>query len=145
VRMRAILKNDEGKLAPGLFARVQLASGNGNGGASNAALINERAIATDQNRKYVFVVGADGKAEYRPIKLGPVADGLRVVREGLKPGEKIVVNGLQRVRPGAPIVAQMVPMDADPNQQPAAPAKSKSEGKTEDKAEAKTEAKTASN
>lgn len=143
VRMRAILKNDEGKLAPGLFARVQLASGNGNGGASNAALINERAIATDQNRKYVFVVGADGKAEYRPIKLGPVADGLRVVREGLKPGEKIVVNGLQRVRPGAPIVAQMVPMDADPNQQPAAPAKS--EGKTEDKAEAKTEAKTASN
>lgn len=136
VRMRAILKNDEGKLAPGLFARVQLAGGNGNGGASSAALINERAIATDQNRKYVFVVGTDGKAEYRPIKLGPVADGLRVVREGLKPGEKIVVNGLQRVRPGAPIVAQMVPMDADPTQQPAAPAKP--EGKTEGKPEAKT-------
>ena len=60
----------------------------------------------------MFVVGADGKAEYREVKLGPVVDGLRVVRAGLKPGEKIVVNGLQRVRPGSPITAQTVPMVA---------------------------------
>ncbi|OWW19697.1 efflux transporter periplasmic adaptor subunit [Noviherbaspirillum denitrificans] len=119
VRMRAVLKNAGNQLAPGLFARVQLASGNGTGGETTAALINERAIGTDQNRKFVYVVNGEGKAEYRPVKLGPVVDGLRVVREGLQPGEKIVVNGLQRVRPGAPVTAQMVPMDADPSKQPA--------------------------
>jgi multidrug efflux system membrane fusion protein len=62
----------------------------------------------------VFVVGKDNKAEYREVTLGPVVDGLRVVRTGLKPGEKIVVNGLQRVRPGAPITPQIVPMVASP-------------------------------
>lgn len=122
VRMRAVLKNGDNLLAPGLFARVQLATGNGNGGVSNAALINERAIGTDQNRKFVYVVDGDGKAEYRPVTLGPVIDGLRVVREGLKPGEKIVVNGLQRVRPGAPVTAQMVPMKEDAEQAPKAEA-----------------------
>lgn len=66
------------------------------------------------------MVDKDGKAEYRAVKLGPLDDGLRVVREGLKPGEKIVVNGMQRVRPGAPIAAQTVPMVA-----PAAPAAAK--------------------
>jgi len=112
VRMRAVLANKDGALVPGLFARVQL------GGAGNATksalLINERAIGTDQNRKFVFVVGKDSKAEYRPVVLGPVVDGLRVVREGLKPGENIVINGLQRVHPGAPVTPQIVPMDADP-------------------------------
>ena len=115
VRMRAVLKNADKQLAPGLFARVQLASGNGTGGETMAALINDRAVGTDQNRKFVFVVNAEGKAEYRPVKLGPVIDGLRVVRDGVKPGEKIVVNGLQRVRPGAPVTAQLIPMEADPN------------------------------
>jgi multidrug efflux system membrane fusion protein len=115
VRMRAVLKNAGHELAPGLFARVQIASGNGTGGETKAALINERAIGTDQNRKFVFVVNGEGKAEYRPVKLGPVVEGLRVVREGLQPGEKIVVNGLQRVRPGSPVTAQLIPMDADPN------------------------------
>lgn len=119
VRMRAVFKNADNQLAPGLFARVQLASGNGTGGETRAALINDRAVGTDQNRKFVFVVNGEGKAEYRPVKLGPVVDGLRVVREGLQPGEKIVVNGLQRVRPGSPVTAQMIPMDADPDKQPA--------------------------
>ena len=64
----------------------------------------------------------DGKAEYRSVKLGPLDDGLRIVREGLKPGEKIVVNGLQRVRPGAPIAAQVVPMVATAAPAPAAAA-----------------------
>ncbi|RJG05454.1 efflux RND transporter periplasmic adaptor subunit [Noviherbaspirillum cavernae] len=121
VRMRAVFANADNALAPGLFARVQLASGNGMAGASNAAMISDRAVGTDQNRKFVYVVTADGKAEYRAVKLGPVVDGLRVVRDGVKPGEKIVVNGLQRVRPGAPVTAQMVSMDADQNQPQAAP------------------------
>jgi len=111
VRMRAILTNADGALVPGLFARVQLA---GTTGAKPTLLINERAINTDQNRKFVFVVDKDNKAEYRPVTLGPQVDGLRIVRDGLKPGEKIVVNGLQRVKPGAPITPTVVPMDADP-------------------------------
>lgn len=108
VRMRATLDNPDRALAPGLFARVQI----GSGVANKAVLINDRAVGTDQSRKYVVVVGADSKAEYRPVTLGPVVDGLRVVRTGLKPGEKIVVGGLQRVRPGTPVTAQLVPMDA---------------------------------
>ncbi len=108
VRMRATLANPDRTLVPGLFARVQV----GNGVANKTVVINDRAVGTDQSRKYVVVVGADSKAEYRPVTLGPVVDGLRVVRSGLKPGEKIVVNGLQRVRPGAPVTAQIVPMDA---------------------------------
>ena len=108
VRMRATFDNADRTLAPGLFARVQLGAAD----SRKAVLISDRAVATDQSRKYVFVVGADNKAEYRPVKLGPTVDGLRVVREGLKGGEKVVVNGLQRVRPGAPIAPQMVAMDA---------------------------------
>ncbi len=111
VRMRATFGNDDNVLVPGLFARVQL-SGDPLAKAT-AAVISERAVGTDQNRKFVYVVKADNTAEYRAVVLGPMADGLRVVRQGLKPGEKIVVNGLQRVQPGAPITAQLVAMDAD--------------------------------
>jgi multidrug efflux system membrane fusion protein len=81
---------------------------------TRALLVNDRAVGTDQNRKFVFVVDADNKAEYRPVKLGPTVDGLRVVNEGLKAGEKVVVNGLQRVHPGALLTPQIVPMDFDP-------------------------------
>jgi multidrug efflux system membrane fusion protein len=108
VRMRATFANKDGAMAPGLFARVQI----GGGDSRPALLISDRAVGTDQSHKFVFVVGGDGKAEYREVKLGPVVDGLRVVRTGLKPGERIVVNGLQRVRPGAPVTAQTVPMVA---------------------------------
>ena len=108
VRMRATFENKDRAMAPGLFARVQI----GGGDTKPALLITDRAVGTDQSHKFVFVVGADGKAEYREVKLGPVVDGLRVVRAGLKPGEKIVVGGLQRVHPGAPITAQTVPMVA---------------------------------
>ena len=121
VRMRATFENKDRSMAPGLFARVQI----GGGETKPALLITDRAIGTDQSHKFVFVVGADGKAEYREVKLGPVVDGLRVVRAGLKPGEKIVVNGLQRVHPGAPISAQVVPMVAtlDTGKAPAKDAK----------------------
>ena len=107
VRMRATLANADRQLAPGLFARVQV----GSGVAEQRVVINERAVGTDQSRKFVVVVGPDGKAEYRPVQLGPMVDGMRVVRSGLKAGEKIVVSGLQRVRPGAPVTPQLVPMD----------------------------------
>lgn len=122
VRMRATFANAERQLVPGLFARILLDGGNGPQAQSTALLISDRAVGTDQSRKYVYVVGADNKAEYRAVKLGPNSDGLRVVREGLKAGEKIVVNGLQRVRPGAPVTPQMVAMDFDPTA-PVAPAK----------------------
>lgn len=107
VRMRALLPNRDRSLAPGLFARVQLGAGEAR---TKALLINDRAVGTDQNRKFVYVVGADNKAEYRPVVLGDTFDGMRIVREGLKPGERIVVNGLQRVHPGAPVAPQLVPM-----------------------------------
>ncbi|NHZ43880.1 efflux RND transporter periplasmic adaptor subunit [Massilia aquatica] len=111
VRMRAMFDNTDNTLVPGLFARVQL--GGGEGGQAKTILINDRAVGTDQNRKFVYVIGADSKAEYRAVVLGPSVNGLRVVRSGVKPGEKIVINGLQRVQPGAPVTAQMVAMDQD--------------------------------
>ncbi|MFC5461101.1 efflux RND transporter periplasmic adaptor subunit [Massilia niabensis] len=108
VRMRALFENGDRTLVPGLFARVQLGAAD----SRKAVLISDRAVSTDQSRKFVVVVDATNKAEYRQVTLGPVIDGLRVVRTGLKGGEKIVVNGLQRVRPGEPLAPRLVPMDA---------------------------------
>ena len=109
VRMRATFDNSDNTLVPGLFARVQIAGNDST--QTRAILISDRSVGTDQDRKFVYVVTADSKAEYRAVKLGPSVDGLRVVRDGIKPGEKIVVNGLQRVQPGAPITAQLVAME----------------------------------
>jgi len=106
IRARARLDNRDRRFTPGLFARVNLAGG----GSHPALLVKDSAIGTDQSVKYVFAVGRDNKVEYRPVKLGPLIDGLRVVREGLKPGDWIVVNGLQRVRPGATVTPQQVAM-----------------------------------
>jgi multidrug efflux system membrane fusion protein len=108
VRLRAVFANEDRGMAPGLFARVQI----GGGDERKEMLITDRAVGTDQSHKFVYVVDPHGTAEYREVRLGPVVDGLRVVREGLKPGEKIVVDGLQRVKPGARITAQNVPMMA---------------------------------
>jgi multidrug efflux system membrane fusion protein len=82
-----------------------------------ALLINERAVGTDQNKKFVLVVDADNKATYREVTLGASVDGLRVVTAGLKPGEQIVVNGLQRIRPGATVTPQPVAMEAKADSQ----------------------------
>lgn len=106
VRVRARLDNPDGKLMPGQFVRVQL----GQAKAEQQLVINERAVGTDQNKKFVFVVGDDAKASWREVSLGAAHDGLRVVNAGLKPGERIVVNGLQRVRPGATVAPEPVPM-----------------------------------
>ncbi len=106
IRTRARLDNHDRAFTPGLFARVRLLGDS----SYNAVLINDSAIGTDQTVRYVLVVSADNKVEYRPVKLGPIIDGLRVVREGLRPNETVVVNGLQRVRPGSPVSPQRVAM-----------------------------------
>ena len=97
IGVRAVMANPDMLLSPGLFARVRLIGS----GAYDALLIPDEAIGTDQARKFVYVVDADHRARYRPITLGPMIDGLRVVREGLAAGERIVVNGLQRTKPDA--------------------------------------------
>jgi len=106
IRSRALLDNHERLFTPGLFARVRLLDR----AQHDAVLVNDSAIGTDQSVRYVLVVGADRKVEYRPVQLGPVIDGLRVVQSGLAAGENIIVNGLQRVRPGAQVQAQHVAM-----------------------------------
>jgi multidrug efflux system membrane fusion protein len=110
VRMRGLIDNKDGLLTPGLFARVQIGTSSITG--ANSALVAERAIGTDQNRKFVFVVNDKNMTEYRPIQLGTQVGSLRVVTSGLKAGEHVVVDGLQRVRPGAPVAPQVVPMEA---------------------------------
>ena len=106
IRGRAKLDNHDRLFTPGLFARVKLLGRD----QYTALLINDSAVGTDQGVKYVFVVGADNKVAYRPVKLGPVVDGLRVIREGLTQGETIIVNGLQRVRPGVSVSPERVAM-----------------------------------
>jgi RND family efflux transporter MFP subunit len=99
LRGRALVQNQDLSILPGQFARVRVL-----GSASyEALLLPDTAIATDQSRKIVFVVNADNVAEARPVVLGPLDDGLRVVREGLKPDDRVVVDGLQRVRVGAKV------------------------------------------
>ncbi len=106
IQLRATFPNKNLTLTPGLFARVRLQGG----GAYGGCLAKDEAVITDLNQKYVFVLGKNNTLEYRPVKLGPMADGLRVVREGLHEGDVIVVNGLQRVRPGAAVTPKRVPM-----------------------------------
>jgi len=106
IRARARLHNRDRLFTPGLFARVKL----GEGASYPAVLIEDSAVGTDQTRRYVYVVKADNSVEYREVEIGPLHEGLRVVRKGLAQGEHIVVNGLQRVRPGAVITPQQVAM-----------------------------------
>jgi RND family efflux transporter MFP subunit len=116
IRARAVLQNKDGLYIPGLFARVQLLGSS----EYTAILIDDRAVNTDQSQKYVLLLASGNKVEYRRVKLGRVIDGLRVVREGLEPGDVIVVNGAQRVHPGIVVAPQTVAMQGDvsvPDQQ----------------------------
>jgi multidrug efflux system membrane fusion protein len=110
VRLRAEFANADGSLMPGQFARLRM----GNASSSIELLVNERAVGTDQDRKFVLVVGDDNTVAYREIRLGAAIDGLRVVSSGLQAGERIVVNGLHRVRPGARVTPETVAMDDKP-------------------------------
>jgi multidrug efflux system membrane fusion protein len=107
VRVRAVFDNADGSLMPGQFAKLRM----GRSHREQALLVNERAVGTDQSKKFVLVVGDDNKAAYREVALGAAVDGgLRIVTSGLKPNERIVVNGLQRVRPGSLVAPQPVTM-----------------------------------
>lgn len=106
IRARARLANRDRLFTPGLFARVRL----GEGATHAAILIDDRAVGTDQTRRFVYVVKADNSLEFREVELGALHEGLRVVRSGLTPGEHIVVNGLMRVRPGVTVTPQRVAM-----------------------------------
>ena len=100
--LRAVFPNKDGRVIPGLFARIRLPSS----ARRPVLLVEESAIGTDQAQKFVLALTATNTAAYRPVKLGPLVDGKRVVREGLEAGDKVVVNGLARVRPGMPVTPQ---------------------------------------
>lgn len=106
IRVRAVFANPDGRLIPGLYARIKL----GGGAPHPAVLISDKAIGTDQDKQYVLVVDASGHAQYRQVVLGNVHDGLRVIEHGLGAGDRIVVNGLQRVRPGERVAPRLVSM-----------------------------------
>lgn len=108
IRARAVLDNHDRVFTPGLFARVKLLGSN----KYSALLIDEKAVLTDQDRKYVYVLGADDKAERRDVKIGRTDGGLVVVSDGLKPGDRVIVNGVQKVFfPGMQVKPQVVAMN----------------------------------
>lgn len=102
IRVRAVFDNPGGRLIPGQFARIRL----GQAEAQERLTISERAVGTDQDKKFVFVVAADNTVSYRQIELGAAVDGQRIVETGLEAGDRIVVSGLQRIRPGAVVAPQ---------------------------------------
>lgn len=106
IRGRAVFDNRDGRFTPGLYARLKLVGS----GTYPAALIKDEAVGTDLGKKFVLVLDKDNAVQYRAIELGPKLEGLRIVRQGLSKGEKIVVNGLQRAMPGATVDPQAVPM-----------------------------------
>jgi RND family efflux transporter MFP subunit len=105
-RLRGRFDNPDHALSPGLFVRVRLPIGQ----EYTATLVAEEALGTDQGQKFLYVVDEAGKVEYRRIKVGRVHNGLRVISVGLTSGEKVVVSGLQRVRQGIEVKAEVVPM-----------------------------------
>jgi len=107
IRARAVLDNADGRFTPGLFVRVRLVSPR----SFRAALVDDRAIGTDLSRKYVLVVDEANVVQYRAVVTGRSVEGLRVVRDGLSAGDVVIVNGLQRVRPGVTVSPTRVAMD----------------------------------
>ena len=106
IRIRASFPNEDNNLLPGLFARIRLVGSD----SYEGILIDEKAVGTDLNNKFVLVVNSNNELEYRAIELGEKVNGLRIVTEGLTPKDKIVVNGLQRVGANMQIDPQLVPM-----------------------------------
>lgn len=108
IRLRASFDNRDGRFVPGLAARLTMTTS----APYQATLVPERAIGTDQNRKTVVVVGTDGQPQFRVVQLGPLQDGMRVVLgDAVKPGENVVVEGLQRIMPGVPVQPQVLKVD----------------------------------
>lgn len=113
--LRAQIPNPDGRIIPGLFVRLRVPLSE----ERPTLLVDETAIGTDQAQKFVFSIGKDNTVEYRKVTLGPVADGKRIVRSGLNAGDMIIVNGVQRARPGAPVTPQ--PQVAQDSTSPAGP------------------------
>ncbi len=108
IRARALLANPDGVFTPGLFARVRLLGASREG----ALLIHDQAVLTDQDRRYVYVIGEGNSAQRRDVTLGPLVDGLRIVESGLTADERVVVNGSRKIFfPGQPVSPVEVPMD----------------------------------
>jgi multidrug efflux system membrane fusion protein len=119
IRARVVLSNPEHLLTPGLYARVQLEST----GAVKALLVDEKAILTDQDRKYVYVVGPGNVALRKDVVTGGMADGLRLIQSGVAPGDKVIVGGLQQIYfSGAPVAPRQVAMGSVTGSSSSAPA-----------------------
>ena len=106
LRVRFVVPNKDGKLTPGHFARVHLAEG----APLPRLLIADRAVTPHLDRRFVYVVGSDDTAQYRGVTLGPLREGLRVVQDGLTRDDRVIVRGLQRIKPGAPVAPTVVDM-----------------------------------
>ncbi len=106
IRAHAVVSNAQGFLVPGMFGRARLLGS----GAYHAVLIPDEAIVTDQTRRTVYVVGKDGKAAMRSVETGPLVEGLRVVKSGVGPNDLVVLDGLARLKPGAPVRTHMAPI-----------------------------------
>jgi RND family efflux transporter MFP subunit len=106
LRLRGVFPNKNEALSPGFFARVRVPVGF----PHQALLVSDRALDTDQGQKIVYVVDKDNKVVSRPVRLGALHDGLREITNGLKPGERVIVNGLQQVRPGITVEPKLVDM-----------------------------------
>jgi RND family efflux transporter MFP subunit len=105
-RLRAVFENDDLVLAPGLIIRLRVPIGQ----PHQAILVSEQALGADQGQKYVYVVDDKGQVSYRRVQVGRLHDGLRAITDGLSSGERVVVGGLQRVRPGGQVQPKMVEM-----------------------------------
>jgi RND family efflux transporter MFP subunit len=106
IRLRGVFPNKQEQLLPGLFARVRIPIGR----RHQALLVSDRALDTDQGQKILYVVNDQNEVVSRPVRLGALHDGLREITDGLKPGERVIVNGLQQVRPGATVEPKLVEM-----------------------------------
>jgi RND family efflux transporter MFP subunit len=106
LRLRGVFPNQDEALSPGYFARVRVPIGF----PHQALLVSDRALDTDQGQKVVFVVDKDNQVVSRPVRIGALHDGLRAIEGGVKPGERVIVNGLQQVRPGITVEPRLVDM-----------------------------------
>ena len=102
IRARAVFDNKDGALTPGMFADIRL----GTPSKEELLIVSDRAVGTDQDKKFVYTVNSDNVVEYREVKLGRSVEGGRVVLSGLEAGDRVIVNGLQRVRPNVTVVAK---------------------------------------
>jgi multidrug efflux pump subunit AcrA (membrane-fusion protein) len=109
IRARGVFANPDKLMAPGFFARLRIPGA----GEYSAVLVRDSAISSDQGRLFVLTVDDANKTTYRPIKAGPIVDGLRVVREGLKATDKVIVSGLMSARPGLIVQPQLVAMSTN--------------------------------